>query len=76
MCEYKMDWLHLKFFLSFFISVCFLLSFTSCTVDMGLNHTAAMLSPDEGLKTFVFPHQNSFPNISTQGSGYEIYMYM
>ena len=35
---------------------------------MGLNHTAAILSP-EGLKTFVFPQRNSFPNISTRGSG-------
>ena len=39
---------------------------------IGLNHTAAILS-HEGLKTFVFVHQNSFPNISTRGSGYEIY---
>ena len=39
---------------------------------MGLNHMAAMLSP-EGLKTFVLPHRNSFPNISSRGSGYEIY---
>ena len=29
-----------------------------------------MLSP-EGLKTFVFAHWNSFPNILTRGSGYE-----
>ena len=40
--------------------------------SMGLNNTEAMLSP-EGLKTFVLPHRNSFPNISTRGSGYEIY---
>ena len=36
------------------------------------NYTAAMLNP-EGLKTVVFAHRNSFPNISTRGSGYEIY---
>ena len=41
---------------------------------MGLNHTAAMLSP-EGLKTFVLPYQNSFPNILTGGSGYKMYCY-
>ena len=35
---------------------------TSC---MDLNHTAAMLSP-MGLKTFVFAHRNSFPDISTR----------
>ena len=35
---------------------------------MGLNHTAAMLSP-EGSKTFVLPDRNLFPNISTRGSG-------
>ena len=39
---------------------------------IALNHTAAMLDP-EGMKTFVFSHQNSFPNISTRGWGYEIY---
>ena len=41
---------------------------------IGLNYMAAMLSP-EGLKTFVFAHRNSFPNISTRGSGYEIIVY-
>ena len=30
------------------------------------------ISP-EGLKTFVFAHGNSFPNISVRGSGYKIY---
>lgn len=35
-------------------------------------HTAAMLSP-ERLKTLVFAHWNSFPNISTLGSGYKNY---
>ena len=39
---------------------------------IGLNQTVAMLSL-EGLKTFVLPHQNSLPNISTGGSGYESY---
>ena len=37
-------------------------------IRMGLNHSAAMLSP-ERLKTFVFPDRNLFPNISTRGSG-------
>ena len=41
-------------------------------VSIALNHTAAVLSP-EGLKTFVFAHRNSFPNISTRDSGYENY---
>ena len=39
---------------------------------MGLNHKASMLST-EGLKTFVFVHRNSFPNILNRGSVYEIY---
>ena len=43
-------------------------------IAIGLNHTAAMLSP-EGLKTFVFAHRNSFPNISTRGSGTKSYVY-
>ena len=34
-------------------------------MSIDLNHTAAKLSP-KGLKTFVFAHQNSFANISTQ----------
>ena len=35
--------------------------------SISLNHTAAILF------CFVFVHRKSFPNISTRGSGYEMY---
>ena len=52
--------------------LCFMFLLAVLALTIGLKHAAALLT-SEGLKTFVFAHRNSFPNISTPGSGYEIY---
>ena len=43
-------------------------------IIIGFYHEAAILSP-EGSKTFLLHPLNSFPCMSTRGSGHDIYMF-